>query len=133
MQHGNRHFDLVLMDMQMPVMDGFTAAGILRQKGYQQPIIALTADAMKGTESRCLNAGCTGFLTKPIDMDNLIQSLSEVLGRDRREMKPAAAADASAATAAATTLRAPSTRRCRPTTSSSVRSSPSSNRDCGRS
>jgi len=71
-------FDLILMDMQMPVMDGYTAANLLRTRGFQAPIIALTADAMKGTESRCRDAGCTGFLTKPIDMDNLIKSLAEI-------------------------------------------------------
>lgn len=72
-------FDLVLMDMQMPVMDGYTAAAILRERGFTAPIIALTADAMKGTEDKCRSAGCTGFLTKPIDMDNLIKSLGEIL------------------------------------------------------
>ncbi len=72
-------FDLILMDMQMPVMDGFTAAEILRDQGFDGPIIALTADAMKGTEERCRQAGCTGFLTKPIDMDKLVKSLAEIL------------------------------------------------------
>ncbi|MBM4091399.1 MAG: response regulator [Planctomycetes bacterium] len=72
-------FDLILMDMQMPVMDGYTATRVLRDKGFDGPIIALTADAMKGTEARCREAGCTGFLTKPIDMDNLIKSLSTTL------------------------------------------------------
>ncbi len=72
-------FDMILMDMQMPIMDGYTAASILRQRGFSGPIIALTADAMKGTEERCRNAGCTGFLTKPIDMDKLVKSLAETL------------------------------------------------------
>jgi PAS domain S-box-containing protein len=71
--------DLVLMDMQMPVMDGYTATRLLREKGFQAPIIALTADAMKGTEGKCRDAGCTGFLTKPIDMDKLVNSLTDVL------------------------------------------------------
>ncbi len=71
--------DLVLMDMQMPVMDGFTATRLLREQQFPAPIIALTADAMKGTEEKCLAAGCTSFLTKPIDMDKLVQSVAAVL------------------------------------------------------
>jgi PAS domain S-box-containing protein len=72
-------FDLILMDIQMPVMDGYTATRLLRSGGFESPIIALTADAMKGTEAKCRDAGCTAFLTKPIDMDQLIQSVSAVL------------------------------------------------------
>ncbi len=75
-------FDLILMDMQMPIMDGYTAARTLRERAFENPIIALTADAMKGTESRCREAGCTGFLTKPIDMDNLVKSVGDVLQQE---------------------------------------------------
>ena len=71
--------DLVLMDMQMPVMDGYTATRLLREQGFQDPIIALTADAMKGTEGKCRESGCTSFLTKPIDMDKLVNALTDVL------------------------------------------------------
>ena len=76
---GKTSFDLVLMDMQMPVMDGYTATRLLRERGLSTPIVALTADAMKGTEARCREAGCTSFLSKPIDMDKLVSSLAEIL------------------------------------------------------
>ena len=72
-------FDVILLDMQMPVMDGYTAASTLRGKGYTRPIIAVTAHAMKSDEEKCLAAGCSGFLTKPVNIDRLFHTLAEVL------------------------------------------------------
>jgi CheY-like chemotaxis protein/nitrogen-specific signal transduction histidine kinase/HPt (histidine-containing phosphotransfer) domain-containing protein len=76
-------FDLVLMDIQMPVMDGFTATARLREAGVETPIIALSANAMKGFDEECLARGFTGFLTKPVDIDRLVQTLAGLLGGQR--------------------------------------------------
>jgi len=76
-------FDLVLMDMQMPVMDGYTATSLLRREGVQTPVVALTANAMKGFERECLEAGCSHYLTKPVDIDALLSTLAELLGGER--------------------------------------------------
>ena len=96
-------FDVILMDMQMPVMDGFTATRTLRDDGQTIPIFALTANAMKGADKQVMDAGCTGLLTKPINIDHLLKTLADLLGATRVEIEepPAiAAAPAPAAEAA---------------------------------
>ncbi len=72
-------FDVILMDMQMPVMDGYQATRYLRDQGFSKPILALTANAMEGDEKKCLEAGCSGFLTKPINMDKLVEAVGSAL------------------------------------------------------
>ena len=90
-------YDAILMDMQMPVMDGFTAATTLRNQGQTLPIIALTADAMLGAEEKCRAAGCSGFFTKPVNIDQLLGYLAELLrGHPSESLVAAAAADETA-------------------------------------
>ena len=76
---GEIDYDLILMDVQMPVMDGFTAATAMRASGIQKPIMALTANAMKGFEKQCLDAGYSDYLTKPIDIDGFVNKLALIL------------------------------------------------------
>ena len=78
-------YDLVLMDMQMPVLDGFEATRELRRRGLQVPVVALTANAMKGFEDEVLQAGCTVYLTKPVDIDGLLQQVAQLLGGSAEE------------------------------------------------
>jgi PAS domain S-box-containing protein len=74
------HHALILMDVNMPVLDGFAATQKLRQQGLKTPIIALTANAMKGSEQECLDAGYSGYFSKPIDIDRFMARMAELLG-----------------------------------------------------
>jgi CheY-like chemotaxis protein len=69
-------FDVVLMDMQMPEMDGYAAARALRATGYARPIVALTAFSLVADRDRCLQAGCTDYISKPVDRQTLLETVA---------------------------------------------------------
>ncbi len=81
-------FDLIFMDVQMPVMDGFSATLELRGKGYRGPIVALTANAMDRDRSKCLSAVANDFVTKPIQMDKLLAAVGRDLTVEQVPVEP---------------------------------------------
>lgn len=82
-----KEFDLILMDMEMPIMNGYQAVGILRKQQIKTPIIALTANALQGDREKCLAAGCDDYLSKPVKAEELAQILEKYLSRRVRTLK----------------------------------------------
>lgn len=72
--------DLILMDISLPVMDGYEAARQIRKRYKTLPIIGLSSNAMKSDSEKAVEAGCNDYLTKPIDEDLLMKKLQEYLG-----------------------------------------------------
>ena len=78
----NKNYDIVLMDINMPILDGISAAEKIRQLPFprnQIPILALTANAMMEDRERCMDAGMNGFVSKPINIAHLIDELDSIL------------------------------------------------------
>lgn len=76
---GDDIVDAVLMDMMMPEMDGYEAIPLIKDIPHRNlPVIAVTAQAMKGDRERCLDAGADGYISKPIDIDKLVSLLTEL-------------------------------------------------------
>ena len=87
-----RPFDLVLMDMHMPVMSGYEATTNLRKRGYAGQIIALTANVLKDEREKCIQAGCDDYLTKPIIRASFLPAIAQRIGKpSKRSGKPSAA------------------------------------------
>jgi len=80
-QENPNDFSIILMDIQMPMMDGLTATKEPRNRGIQNPIIAMTAHAMDGDEADCINIGMDDYITKPISIDKFKALLEKWLGK----------------------------------------------------
>jgi CheY-like chemotaxis protein/HPt (histidine-containing phosphotransfer) domain-containing protein len=88
-ERAGRPFDVVLMDMQMPIMDGYAAAAALRNAGSSVPIVALTAHAMSGDRAKCMEAGCTDYLSKPVRPADLLGLLGQLIPASPASEAPA--------------------------------------------
>ncbi|MGD9109976.1 MAG: response regulator [Phycisphaerales bacterium] len=82
----SQDFDMVMMDIQMPVMNGHDATKKLRKEGYTKPIVAVTAHAMKGDKEKCLASGCNDYLSKPINRKELVEIIGKYLPQKTKDL-----------------------------------------------
>ncbi len=76
-------YDLILLDMHMPVLSGFQAVQQLRRRSYTGPVFAMTAGVLDSERQKCFDAGCDGYLSKPVDSNTLLITAGNILGTDR--------------------------------------------------
>jgi signal transduction histidine kinase/CheY-like chemotaxis protein/HPt (histidine-containing phosphotransfer) domain-containing protein len=79
-------FDLIFMDMQMPIMNGYEATKKLRSEGITTPIVALTAHAMKGDDAKCISAGCSDYLAKPLNRKKLLETVHKYFSSEGKAL-----------------------------------------------
>jgi CheY-like chemotaxis protein len=81
------NYDLILMDIEMPEMNGYDATKQLRKDGLTTPIIALTANALKGDDKKCIQAGCDDYISKPVDRKTLVEVIEKYIDRQSLTVK----------------------------------------------
>lgn len=79
-----RNPDLILMDISLPVMDGYEATRAIRKNNQSLPIIGLSAHAMRGDAEKAIAAGCNDYITKPVDEDLLLEKIKQYLAQENR-------------------------------------------------
>ncbi|WP_298859247.1 response regulator [uncultured Gimesia sp.] len=80
---GGLEYDIILMDIQMPIMDGYEATKKIRELGYTSPIISLTANAMEGDRQKCIDAGCNDYLKKPVERKVMVGLIAEICASEK--------------------------------------------------